>query len=235
MRAHFRAPVTDSSGNLLPGTVVTIYQNGTTSLLGVPVYSDGSSGSLLTNPFTTPDGNVSFYLDTPQRVDIQVAPPGQAGIIIRDIDVEVAPASSITLSFPGTGTNSTAVGLNSAAAGSNGTAFGNGASAAGPNALAVGQGASATVQDSVAVGQAASATGTQGTAVGDRATVSGAQTMASLSGPVPRPGQSARSRSAREPTPQELEPWQSARAPPRPRPATSPWAAPGRWWTSPGP
>src|SRR5579859_6746983 len=89
MRAHYRAPVQDDQGNLLPGSVVTVLVNDTTSPLGLPIYSDDSTPALLSNPWTTPDGNIDFYLDAPQRVDISVAPPGESAVIFSDIDVEV--------------------------------------------------------------------------------------------------------------------------------------------------
>lgn len=95
MRAHYRAPVQDDQGNLLPGSVITILVNGTTSPLGLPIYSDDSTTNLLSNPWTSPDGNIDFYLDAPQRVDLQVAPPGQSAAIFPDIDVEVSGVTTV--------------------------------------------------------------------------------------------------------------------------------------------
>src|SRR5690349_18584328 len=131
MRAHYRAPITDTQGNLLPGTTVSIFDNGTTTLLGVPIYADGTTATLLPNPYITPDGNLSFYLDAPQRVDVEIAPPGQTAMIIPDLDVEISGVTTVQLTFPGTGTASTAVGNNSVASATDSAAFGDTASASG--------------------------------------------------------------------------------------------------------
>jgi hypothetical protein len=81
--------------------------NGTLAgtLLGSTVYADGSSSSTLTNPFVTSTGEVSFYLATPQRVDLGITIPGQAPVFFADIDVLSASALAPVLSVNGlTGT-----------------------------------------------------------------------------------------------------------------------------------
>src|SRR5690348_12762865 len=103
MRAHYRGVVTDSAGDLLAGTVITVLVNGTSNPVTLNIYADGTSGTLLPNPFTSPDGNINFYMDSPQRVDLQLAPPGQSPVTIPDIDIGIAGVTSVTLTFPGAG------------------------------------------------------------------------------------------------------------------------------------
>jgi trimeric autotransporter adhesin len=178
MRAHYRAPVQDDGGNLLPGSVITVFVNGTTSPLGLPVYSDDSTTSLLANPWTSPDGNIDFYLDAPQRVDLQVAPPGEAAVVFPDIDVEISGSTSVELTFVSTGTQSTALGSNSAAAGNYAAAFGDSSTAPGTDSLAAGQSASASGLDATAIGQQATVPGNASTALGQRSAANGQQAVA---------------------------------------------------------
>lgn len=175
MRAHFRAPIQDLDGNIQPGAVITLFQNGTTTPFVDPVYADATSTTLLGNPWTTPDGNIDFYLDIPQRVDLGIAPAGQSQVIIPDIDVEVSGTSSISLTFAGAGTSSTAVGNDATAAGDTAVSFGDSAQAGGIAATALGQGALANGNNSLAIGQAAQATGLQSTAEGASAQSTAAQ------------------------------------------------------------
>lgn len=94
MRAHYRNVVQDSAGNVLAGAVIAVYQPGTTTPVATTLYADGSSGTTLANPFTTADGSVSFYLASPQRVDLGVQPPNGGQILFRDLDVSTPPLSS---------------------------------------------------------------------------------------------------------------------------------------------
>lgn len=169
MRAHYRNPLQDTAGNIQPGSVVGLYQPGTPTLLGVPVWADGASATQLPNPFTSPDGTINFYLDAPQRIDLWVTAPGQSQVIFADIDVELSDFTAGDLTFPGTGASSTAVGAGSSAAGVQGVALGDSAAAAGGPSLACGQGAVASAPGATAVGPAAVASGSQGTAAGTSA------------------------------------------------------------------
>lgn len=87
MRAHYRNVVQDTAGNISPGAAVAVYQPGTTTPITGTLYSDGTSGTTLSNPFTSGTGAISFYLASPQRVDIGVTPAGGSQAIFRDIDV----------------------------------------------------------------------------------------------------------------------------------------------------
>ena len=169
MRAHYQAPVQDSTGALLPGTVVSIYINGTMTLDTEPVYADGSSSTQLGNPFVTSTGEIDFYLANPVRVDLGIQPPGEAQVVFPDIDVNEAAASSLTLTFPGAGTSSTQVGSTAAAGGNQASAFGVAAIASGTGDTALGEASTASGGSSVAVGQGATAQAFQATVVGSGA------------------------------------------------------------------
>jgi trimeric autotransporter adhesin len=178
VRAHYRAPVTDTMGDYLAGTAVTILVNGTSTPVGLPLYVDGTSTDLLANPFITQDGTIDFYMDAPQRVDIQIAPPGETSVIIPDIDVQVSSLTTVSLVFTGTGTQSTAVGNDSTATGNQAVAYGDSSEASGQASFAAGQAASASGTSSTAVGQLATVTGNSSTALGQRATAAGQQATA---------------------------------------------------------
>jgi hypothetical protein len=169
VRAHYQAPVQDVTGALLPGTVVSIYLNGTMTLDSEPVYADGSSNTQLGNPFVTATGVIDFYLASPERVDLGIQPPGVAQTVFPDIDVNEAEASSVTLTFPGAGASSTQVGASAAAGGTDTTAVGVSATASGIADTAYGEATTASGGSSLAVGQAATAQAFQSTAVGQGA------------------------------------------------------------------
>jgi hypothetical protein len=165
-------------GDYLAGTAVTILVNGTSTPVGLPLYVDGTSSDLLANPFITQDGTIDFYMDAPQRVDIQIAPPGETSVIIPDIDVQVSSLTTVSLVFTGAGTQSTAVGNDSTAPGNQAVAYGDSSTASGTASFAAGQAASASGTSSTAVGQQAAVTGNSSTAVGQRAAAAGQQATA---------------------------------------------------------
>jgi hypothetical protein len=166
MRAHFRAPVQDSAGDLLPGAVVSVYQNGTTTLISNPVWADSISSNQLGNPFITLDGNCDFYLDNPQRVDLSISAPGQVPYPVLDVDVNAAGATSLTLTFPGSATSTTQLGASAVANQAKAVALGDSASATGGSSTAAGQNAQASSASATALGQGALASGTQSVAAG---------------------------------------------------------------------
>lgn len=77
--------------------MVTIFLNGTTTPFTNAIYASATSNVVLSNPFVTQDGNISFYLDAGQRVDLGIQPPGKAQVILPDIDVEAASIDSGSL------------------------------------------------------------------------------------------------------------------------------------------
>jgi hypothetical protein len=92
--AHYSAPAQSSAGALQPGTQVAVYQEGTTdggtqagTLIGGTVYADAAGATPLGNPFTTGNGEISFYLDAPLRVDLGMTLPGASEARFPDIDV----------------------------------------------------------------------------------------------------------------------------------------------------
>lgn len=165
-------------GDLLPGAVISVYQNGTQLLISNPIWADGTSATQLGNPFISTDGNCNFYLDAPQRIDLGVSAPGQQPIIFQDIDVNAAGATSVTLTFPGTAANTTQVGSSAKATQTKAIALGDSASATGTSSTAVGQNAQATASSSTSVGQGALASGTQSLAEGQGALASASQATA---------------------------------------------------------
>lgn len=176
MRAHYTAPIQDTDGNLLPGSVIAVNQNGIPALLTAPIYADGTSATVMSNPFVSSDGYVDFYLDAPQRVDLQITAPGQTPGTFPDIDVNEAASSSVILTFAGSGPNSTQVGANAVASQAQAVALGDTSAATQIQATAAGQHAQASGAQSSAFGQASSASGSQSEALGANtaATQSGA-------------------------------------------------------------
>jgi len=182
VRAHYRAPVQDINGGLLAGTVVTLYSPGTNTPLPVPIYADGTTGTLLPNPFVSTDGNISFYLDGSQRLDLGVQPPGLPQAIFSDIDVELPVITPTTLTFAGVGANSVQLGVGAAASNTNATAAGEASAASGVADTAVGQGATASGGSALAAGQAAAAAGFQSSAVGATASTTAPATQGTAVG-----------------------------------------------------
>jgi hypothetical protein len=96
MRAHYSAPIQSPAGDLQGGATVSVFARGTTqggtqlgTLTTLPLYADASSGTLLTNPFITTTGAVSFYLPLPARFDLGIQVPGQAQVFFPDVSAGV--------------------------------------------------------------------------------------------------------------------------------------------------
>jgi hypothetical protein len=75
-RAHFYRKATDDQGNVVPGTIVTIYEPGTIAFLEDTLYANFVGSTEIPNPFTINDGIVEFYLDQPGQVRIGLRSPG---------------------------------------------------------------------------------------------------------------------------------------------------------------
>lgn len=90
-RAHLYRPVTDSDGNVVPNTVITVYEAGTSQLIQQPLYTQSSGSPVWDNPHTTSDGYVDFYLDRPQSVRIGLAVQGSPETYVDDIPVLPSP------------------------------------------------------------------------------------------------------------------------------------------------
>lgn len=94
-RGHLFRQVTDSSGNIVPNTKVTIYEAGTTALIAQALYTQPTGSPVLTNPWTTSDGFISFYLDRPQSVKIGLAVQGAPETFVDDIPVLPSPENLV--------------------------------------------------------------------------------------------------------------------------------------------
>lgn len=95
-RCHLYRPVTDVEGNIVPLTTITLYEAGTTTLLQQTVWSDAvSTMTPRDNPWTTSDGYIDVYLDTPQTVRIGTRTQGANETFIDDISVLPAPENMV--------------------------------------------------------------------------------------------------------------------------------------------
>jgi hypothetical protein len=95
-RAHLYRPITDNEGNVVPNTTVTLFEPGTTQVLGQTLWTDPNS--LLTpqvNPWTTSDGYIDVYLDTPQTVRIGLQAQGAEQTFIDNVSVGPAPENQV--------------------------------------------------------------------------------------------------------------------------------------------
>lgn len=99
-RAHLFARSTDSSGALVPNTQVTLYEAGSTQLLGQTIYADALTATTLTNPFTISDGTINFYLTNPQSVKVGLRPPGGTPYFTDHLDV-LPPAENMVRAATG--------------------------------------------------------------------------------------------------------------------------------------
>lgn len=91
-RCHFYRPITDDQGNVVPLTKVTVFENQSTLLLQQTMWKirNGTDPSYeIENPYTTSDGLISFYLDKPQSVRIELV--GRTGVPIVIDDLQVLP------------------------------------------------------------------------------------------------------------------------------------------------
>jgi hypothetical protein len=86
-RAHLTRVITDAQGNVNTAPLtISVYQPGTTTLLGDLLYAANTGASGYTNPFTISTGIVDFYLNTPQRVDLKVD-DGSRSTVYSNVDV----------------------------------------------------------------------------------------------------------------------------------------------------
>lgn len=151
MRAHYTRPVTDQQGDLLPNVQVTLYEPGTTTMITDVIYADGTTSTVLSNPFISNTGIINFYLLNPRRVDLAIAQGGLPVQTYADVDVIAAGADSLHL---GTGLNSMQIGNLAASTGNNAIALGPGTTGAGTQSTAVGSNANSLGNQSVAIGPA---------------------------------------------------------------------------------
>lgn len=177
-RSHLYAVATDAAGNAQENAVIRLLQPGTTTLIAAPIYDSDTNVVSISNPFTSTSGQISVYLDTPQRVRIGIAPVGGAERFIEDIDVGAAGGGSGDSDHVGSGSGSTRIGLGSTSIGSGSLAVGQLSSSAGDQSTALGYTAVAPGLSGTAVGNIAAAAGERGTAFGYDAIASALSTTA---------------------------------------------------------
>lgn len=75
-RAHISKVLQNPDGSVMTGASVRVLADGATTNIADALYTTDAGSSTLTNPFTSTDGRIEFYLDNPQRIQIGITPPG---------------------------------------------------------------------------------------------------------------------------------------------------------------
>lgn len=171
-RAHLYTVARDPAGNTLEGATVRVLQPGTTTVISSPIYATDTDVAAMPNPFTTSSGQVSFYVDTPQRVRLGITPVSGVERYIDDLDVGSAGGGGGDSDHVGGGSGSTKVGLDATSDGANSLAVAQQATASGDASTASGFAATASGLNSTALGSAAQATAERGLASGRAALAS---------------------------------------------------------------
>jgi hypothetical protein len=169
-RSHYYSVAQDTAGNALENAVVRVLQPGTQNPIAASIYATDTDVVAMANPFTTASGQVSFYIDTPQRIRLGITPVGGVERFVEDIDVGSAGGGSGDSDHVGGGSGSTRVGLDSTSDGASSLAAGQQANSGGANATALGHAASASGPDATALGSATNVSGERGVGVGRAAT-----------------------------------------------------------------
>lgn len=177
-RAHCYRLIVDAVGDLQPNSVVRVLQPGTETLIADPIYPDNDTVTPQTNPFTSVDGSIDFYVDLPQRVRLGVTRPGADEVFYDAVDLLLDASSTIDQNHTGAGTSSMSIGSGALSPGAGAVALGNAAQANNSEATAVGHTADADAQDSTAVGSGALSTGTGATTAGKGATATATSAVA---------------------------------------------------------
>lgn len=95
-RAHVYRRITDSDGNIVPNTTVTIYEAGTTQLLAQTLWQNDVGSQAIPNPFVTSNGYLEFFLDVPKSVRVGLVVQGSTETFIDDVPVLPAPENMVT-------------------------------------------------------------------------------------------------------------------------------------------
>lgn len=175
MRAHFNRALLDLEGNQIATAQVRLLVPGGTDPYGQTIYADASSGTTLTNPWTTTSGEVDFYLDAPDRVKIGITVGASPEEFWDNVDVTAVGTDS---THPGTGALSLQIGSGATASGVHAVALGQAAQATGDLTVALGDQATASDAGTVAVGSQADSTAPGAVAVGQSALAQGTHASA---------------------------------------------------------
>lgn len=165
-RSHYYGVAQDTAGNALENAVIRILQPGTENVIAAPIYATDTDVSAMPNPFTTASGQISFYIDTPQRVRIGITPASAVERFIEDIDVGSSGGGGGDSDHVGGGSGSTKVGLDATSDGANSVAIAQQATGGGDGSVAAGFAATASGLNSTSVGSASVAAGERGVAIG---------------------------------------------------------------------
>jgi hypothetical protein len=99
-RARLYETVWDEYGNPLEGATVTVREPNTATPVAATMYADDTGAATVPNPLTVDEtGEVTFYLDAAQRVDLYVEYAGREARTIRDAPV-LDPVFSGTVTLP---------------------------------------------------------------------------------------------------------------------------------------
>lgn len=75
-RAHIMKVLQNLDGSVMTGASVRVLADGASVDLPDALFTTDAGSSTLSNPFTSADGRIEFYLDNPQRVQIGITPAG---------------------------------------------------------------------------------------------------------------------------------------------------------------
>lgn len=78
LREHYSRSIRNAAGALMKGSIIAVYQHGTTTLLADPVYTAPTGDTEYGSAWICEDGVLDFYLDLPTIVDISVTTPGSS-------------------------------------------------------------------------------------------------------------------------------------------------------------
>lgn len=185
MRSHLFRPVMDSTGALMYGATVTVFQATVSALLDQTMFSAPTGSDALSNPFVTSNGYIDIWLNNPERCLLLIQTPDHPDISVY---LDANPAASeivhAATGFAITNTGTSAQLLTAQGDGTarwvdpptpTGTVGPHNHEGAGTQSLALGTSAAASAPRSSAVGDTAVASGLQSSAFGQAATSSGDQ------------------------------------------------------------
>lgn len=88
IRATYNNSIIDLEGGAISGAFIELRIPGTATKIAETIYDDVTGAGTLDNPFLTDsNGRFSFYLASPQRVDIYVSAAGHTPYTLEDVDV----------------------------------------------------------------------------------------------------------------------------------------------------
>ncbi|MGA5598431.1 hypothetical protein ACPCSE_29775 [Streptomyces cellulosae] len=98
-RAHVMRPVIGETGDLLYGAQVTVREAGLSVKVNQPLYKGPAGSEQLPNPFIVANGVIDFWVDTPQRMSVQVQAEGHSDILVY-LDAAPPPEETARVDSP---------------------------------------------------------------------------------------------------------------------------------------